>query len=754
MHTHSGLARAAALVISSIALAGSAAAVDTHVWQQDDPSEFTRGTIKNLSVRSDGRLTVAPVFKELADLATPYLWAVVEDSKGTLYCAGGAPTGATTKLFAVTPAGKVRTTAELSGLEIHALAVDREDRVYAATSPDSKIYRIAGDGKPEVFYDTKAKYVWAMAFDGAGNLYIATGDQGIIYRVAPDGKGSEFFRTDETHARSMIVDAKGNLIVGTEPGGYVLRITPQGKSFVLFQSGKREISAVAQHGGMLYAAATGGRPVVPAPPVPAPATPAPASPQTGLKTALTIQQQPAAQAAPPPSLSLLAGGGPASGGSELYRIDQDGFAEKIWTSATDVVYALGFDAEGKPLLGTGNRGVVYRVDSPTVSTQLVVAPPKQVTAFASGRNGGLYAVTGNVGKLYAMGPGCEKSGTLESDVLDAHSFAYWGKAHLLSDLNGGKAEISTRSGNVSRPQKNWSDWTPVEMTPGGGAVNSPPARFLQYRLTLSASDAGRSPSVRTVQLAYLPKNIAPVVRTVEVEDANYKASATPNFLERNTTASGSPASLTLPPLGQSRRTPPPGAVQAAAGLTVQYAKGYLTARWDANDENSDSLIYRVEIQGKGESVWRLLKDKIQDRHFSFDGSAFADGEYVLRVTASDEPSNIPKEALTGSLASDPFTIDNTPPQITSSPVVTENSHTVIRFSAKDALSWIDKAEYSVNGAEWVLVEPKNRVSDSQQLDYELRLPRSTDDKGEKVVAVRVFDENDNEAVTRFVVPAR
>ena len=90
MRIYSGPMRAAALVICSIALAGSAAAVDTHVWQQDDPSEFTRGTIKNLSVRSDGRLTVAPVFKELADLATPYLWAVVEDSKGTLYCAGGS----------------------------------------------------------------------------------------------------------------------------------------------------------------------------------------------------------------------------------------------------------------------------------------------------------------------------------------------------------------------------------------------------------------------------------------------------------------------------------------------------------------------------------------------------------------------------------------------------------------------------------------------------------------------------------------
>jgi hypothetical protein len=244
------------------------------------------------------------------------------------------------------------------------------------------------------------------------------------------------------------------------------------------------------------------------------------------------------------------------------------------------------------------------------------------------------------------------------------------------------------------------------------------------------------------------------VRAVEVEDANYRASATPNFLERTMTASGSPTSLTLPPLGQQRKAPTPGAAEAGTGLTVQYAKGYITVRWNATDENDDSLIYRVEIQGKGESVWRLLKDKIQDKHFSFDGSAFADGHYVLRVTASDEPSNTPGEALKGSLTSDPFTIDNTPPQITPGPVATENNQTVIRLTAKDALSWIDKAEYSVNGADWLMMEPKNRVSDSQQLDYELRLPRAADDKGEKVVAVRVFDDDDNEAVARFVVPAR
>ena len=85
--------------------------------------------------------------------------------------------------------------ADLDALEIHAIAVDSKDRVYAATSPDGKVYRITGNGKPEVFYDPKAKYIWAMAFDSKGDLFVATGDQGEIHRVTPDGKGKVFFKT-------------------------------------------------------------------------------------------------------------------------------------------------------------------------------------------------------------------------------------------------------------------------------------------------------------------------------------------------------------------------------------------------------------------------------------------------------------------------------------------------------------------------------------------------------------------------------
>lgn len=731
MHKHSGLFRAAAFVAFAVA-PSLCLAVDTHVWEQSDQADFAGGTPKNLSIRSDGHITLAPQFKELDSTGVPYLWAVAQNSKGTLYYAGGAPTGATAKVFELPPNGKPHTLAQISGLEIHALAVDPQDRVYAAVLPDAKIYRIDESGKPQLFFDPKCKYIWSMLFDRGGNLFVATGDSGLIYRVTPDGKGSKFFDTEETHARSMILDHDGNLIVGTEPGGLVLRITPKGESFVLYQAAKREVTAVAEHDGVLYAAAVGSKTAAPSvtgpPPVlpskPAAITPA-GTPQSGT---------------PPPSLPPAIGSLSAavSGGSEFYRIQKDGFAERIWSSNSDLVYAVAFDATGKPLLGTGNKGVIYRIDSDQLSTALLNAPPTQVTAFLQGKNGMIYASTGNVGNLYSIAPHIENSGTLQSDVLDAHDFAYWGKVHITSNAHGGGVAIETRSGNLNNPENNWSPWTKIAVTTLGGQIQSPPARFLQYRLTLTCASGGDSPDVSVVDVAYLPKNIAPKVGPIEMAPFNYRQPPASSALERSVTPSGSPTTLTLAAVGQRRSGISSAGLEPSGSATLQYSKGFVTARWSASDVNGDPLEYKVELRGKNDTLWRMLKDKLQERYYAFDTAAFPDGEYVVRVTASDAPGNTPANTLSSSLESDPFTIDNTPPEITNVVMTPAFS-----FTAKDALSWIDKAEYSVDGGEWLLLTPINKVTDSQTLSY------SFPTQSGHTIAIRVFDEDDNVVVKQF-----
>ena len=712
----------------------TAFATQTRTWSESSFSDFEKGNLRNLSLRSDGVLTLAPKFQELYDSSSAYLWCLARDSKGNLYTGGGP--GA--KLYRISPKGEKKTLAELDGLEIHAIAVDSRDRVYAATSPDGKIYRIASAGKPEVFYDPKQKYIWAMAFDSHGNLFVATGDQGDIYKVAPDGKGSVFFKTDETHARSMALDAHDNLIVGTDPGGLVIRVSPAGEGFILYQMSKKEVTAVAvARDGAVYAAAVGTKPAGSSFPASTPSSPPAAGTSTSGSTggAVTITVRPAA----PPPASMGGASATVAGGSELYRIDPSGSPLKLWSNSQDIAYALAFDAAGHPLLGTGNKGYIYRIDSPTLYTALINAPPTQVTALVDGPGGALYAVTGNVGKVYQVGPGLEQKGTIESDVFDGGFHSLWGRLEFHGTRNGGSISITTRSGNLDNPRKNWSAWSNPVSDPKGGRVNSPAARFAQWKATLTAGSSG-SPELEEVDFAYLPQNMAPRIEQVEITPPNYRFPAAQP-------SSSNAQTINLPPIGKRSQSPSSLSIDSSSA-SMQAAKGWLGARWTATDENGDSLIYKVEIRGIHEKQWKLLRDKIHDKQMSFDSTAFPDGEYLLRVTACDQPSNPPDESLTTQMVSDPFLIDNTPPVISDLSVTRQSNGLAVRWKAADALNSIKKAEYSLDGGDWTIAAPQGKLSDSPALEYRLELKDVP--AGEHTVAVRVTDEYDNRATSKTV----
>ncbi len=722
-----------------LALVCPALCVSPETWRQSEFADFEKATLKNVSLRSDGRLSLAPAFTELLDSSLPYFWSLAEDSKGNVYAGGGGPGNPGARVYVIPPGGKGRVFADLDALEVHALAVDRADRVYAATSPDAKVFRIGADGKPELFYDPIAKYIWAMVFDAKGNLYVATGDQGLIHRVAPDGKGSVFYRTEETHARSLAIGTKGDLIAGTEPDGLVIRVSPEGKGFVLYETPKREVTSVTvASDGTVYAAAAGNKlPTSPAPQVPmiaAPAVPAAAGPQAPMPVQTPV-------AAPPPP-SMVPMQPPMAGGSELYRVDPDGYASRVWSHAQAIAYAVVLDDQNRPLIATGNKGAIYRVDSEVMSTLLVSATPKQVTGLLAGRQRSIYAATGNIAKVYRLGPDLEREGTIESDVLDASLFSLWGRLIYTGAADQGLLRFETRSGNLDRPRQDWSPWAPVKLDTDGGRVTSPSARFLQWKLTLTAQAANRSPSVDAVSVIYLPRNVPPVIQQIEMTAANYRFPAQALTITPSRT-------LTLQPMGRARRPTTPVPMAESGILTMQYEKGQIGARWLASDENGDDLVFKVEIRGSQETEWHLLKDKIKERHLSWDSTAFPDGEYRIRVTASDSPDNPPGQELTAQLAGPPFLIDNSPPEIAGLTATRSGARLEARWRAKDAYSCLQEAEYSLDGGDWFVVEPTTKVSDSQQHDYVLTLTGLT--PGEHTLAVRVTDDYDNQTVAKAIV---
>jgi methionine-rich copper-binding protein CopC len=88
------------------------------------------------------------------------------------------------------------------------------------------------------------------------------------------------------------------------------------------------------------------------------------------------------------------------------------------------------------------------------------------------------------------------SGTFTSSVFNAGRIATWGLASWTATLPAGTTiTVQTRSGNTATPDSTWSAWTDVS---NGGTVASPAGQYLQYRVVLSSTTAGATPTLLDV----------------------------------------------------------------------------------------------------------------------------------------------------------------------------------------------------------------------------------------------------------------
>jgi WD40 repeat protein len=730
----------------------------TRGWEQSKFDDLVKGTASGVAIRSNGGLELAPSFKLLYSTPSTFIWAVAADDAGNVYAATGSPA----RVYRITPDGKSTIIFEPQELQVQALRVGSGGLVYAATAPDGKVYKIehkpsskseatknetkSGDNATKdssklaldaswtssEYFAPGTKYIWDLALDKSGTLYVATGDRGEIYKVTSKGEHSLFFKSDETHIRALALDAQGNLIAGTDGSGLVYRISPSGEGFVLYSAPKKEITALAiDRDGNIYAAGVGEKhagsgAAAGGPSIVIPMTPSPSA-------VSGIQSPGAAPVSPTPITSFPAPGGGASGGSDIYRIAADGSPSRVWTSHEDIVYALAFDSHDKLLAGTGNRGHVFSIDGQDDFTDLLKAPASQVTGFAKAPGGGLYATSSNLGKIFVLGPGPETEGSYESDVFDAKIFSRWGRVEFRGT---GNVDLLTRSGNVDNPDRNWSPWKSVDLS-RDAEMGVPAARYAQWKAVLHAGSA--KPSVDTVTLNYLPKNVAP-----EIEDVSVQVGVRYQPLPKS---SASNVSIDLSGGAVTHFDSP---------VPSSHDRDAVGVKWNAHDENDDQLVYSVYYRGDGQTRWLLLKDEITDKAYSFDASLLPDGGYTIKVVASDAPSHSPGEALTASRESRRFEVDTTPPRIENLAASPENNQIHVRFRAEDGFSTIKRAEYSVDAGDWKYVEPVGQLSDSKMEDYDFKvaLEAAKDAGAEHVVVVRVYDKYDNMGAAKTVLKGK
>src|SRR5215472_16781704 len=544
-----------AILVCLLAVSGlSAAGADgeqTRFWRETSSSQFEKGTAKGVAIRSDGELAPAPKFESFADPNLAYVWALRLDLHGRHYAAGGS----NAKVLRFDDAGKSTAVFESSELAAQAIVFDAADNLYVGTSPDGKVYKVTPDGNKKVFFDPKTKYIWALAVDSKGALFVATGDSGQIFVVTPDGGGKLFYQSRERHARSLSFDSKGNLLVGTEPDGLVLRVeitrkgsstVPEaGASFVLCETNKSEVTSLVQDkDGHIYAASVGDKQRLPPGPRFLPGSaPQPGPPVISQGAVISPSQQ------APQQISAFAFPPVATaGGAEVVKIAPDGSPETLWTSRDNFVFALGFSAGAKLLLGTGNMGNLIELEGNDLYSSVANTASSQVTSLVSAPGGKVFVATANPGKIFVLGPGYETNGTFESDAFDAKIFSHWGRLTWWGE-NGtmqGNVAFYVRSGNTSSPEDNWSPWAGPYKDSGSEAVGCPPARFVQWKAVFlnGIGDQGGIPRVSWVSLAYLPKNVAPVIDDIVIQNPGVRVMGFP--MPSNNPGIAVPAPLRMP----------------------------------------------------------------------------------------------------------------------------------------------------------------------------------------------------------------
>lgn len=709
--------------VSSLFLSIACIAAEPSIWSVNSRADVLKGDARGVSISQDGTISLGPKLTEVYKTGQSYIWSSVVDASGNVYLG----TGGDGKIFKVSVNGVGAQFADLAEMNVSALAIGRNGEIFAGTSPDGKVYRIDASGKAEVYFEAKEKYIWALAVLADG-LAVATGDGGKIFKVKAANASvdvSLLFDTSEIHIISLATDKQGNLYAGSDSNGIVMRFGADGKPFGLLDSPLREIHDLAVGpDGSVYALALGESASAPKPAADAAATPAAPENKT-----VTVDK-PAMPGTEPPVKSRY---DLSAAKSAVYRLLPDGNTDLIWASPTVVGFSIYAHQTGNGiLLGTSDKGRIYSIGNDGRETLALQTDANQISTIRTDGKS-LLATSSNQGSLFRFGPETVAEGTYDSAVLDAKATATWGRIWWRSS---GAVSVQTRSGNTEKTDETWSVWSAAFTQQSGGQIVSPKARYVQWRAVLRSSAVGSSLS--EVSLAFVARNIAPEILSINVLPTNVGLAANPPVqIDPNIELAGmDPITFGVP-----NANVPPRRV---------YQRGATSLQWTAEDRNGDKLVYDVFFKESGDIAFKPLRENLTDNFIAIDGQSLADGRYIFKVVARDSASNPLTLALAGERSTEPIDIDNTAPVVAAfgnGQIIGNKARFV--FDGTDAASYLTRAEFSVNGGAWRSVYADDGISDSQRERYTIEIP--VEANGEYAVTIRVYDVNGNSGNARQVV---
>jgi len=695
-------------------LAGAVSAwakLDT--WRQEGATAFAKHHREHVVISDQGHARLGQALLPTGPLAAERVWDLARASDGTVFAA----TGDAGKVFRQSTKEGAAWTVALDAADTQALslAATPDGKVYVGTGPGGQVIEVTDPQHPASRPDPKVQYIWDLAADAQGNLFAATGPAGQLWKRSRDGKWSLVFDSKANHLLCVALAPDGTVYAGSDGEGLVFRINREGKVSVLYDAPQSEIrTLLLAPDGSLYAgtaAESGGGGGSRASSL---FSLRDDGQEPGERTAIPVSgtdrgEQPGRQskgAQPPPA---AAGGKPAApkppaagsaapkpvspGDNAVYRIDTDGVTREIFRVKA-LIFALCWSGD-RLLVGTGPDGQLYEVrDRALESTPLAKLDNGQILSLLAKPDGEILLGTGDPGTVVRLASGFVGQGELVSEVYDTKFLSRFGALTWRADLPAGTSvAVQARSGNVGEPDETWSAWSAEQTDPAAARAESPPGRFVQYRVKLSTRDPQRTPELSSVSLSFRSGNLPPEINRLEIPD-----------------------------------------VSTADGTTRQTR---LTVRWDVSDPNDDELAYTVQVRKDGWPSWiSLTETPISEKTYSWDTTAFPSGYYRLRLGVTDRPSNSPDDAITRERESPSFIVDHEPPQVQVTP---REKKALIVLS--DNLTRVVKAEYALDGGLWTPLFPDDGLFDTLRERINVALPELK--PGVHLLMVRATDAAGN-----------
>ncbi|MBN1903454.1 hypothetical protein JW926_19205 [Candidatus Sumerlaeota bacterium] len=710
-------------------IAFSSLAATTKVFTEASFGDFSKGENKTSSLSSEGEISPAPAYESVWKGQDELTWRIIAAGRNTLYFC----TGNEGRIY-VMEKDKVELYCDLEEVAVFAAALDKNGVLYAGASPGGKIYRIPEKNTAQLFFETRQKYIWDIAFDKNDNLFAATGIEGKLFRIDPDGKGDTYYQATDKNLMDILIPENipdQSIYIATHDKGRIYRVAEKDKAFVLFDSGMDEIRALVEgEPGYFYAALNSLKAPSPATP-PSPKSEETKKPEESEESEGDGEESPEIETRL--ELPIITGKR-----STIVKLDISGYAWPVISPPESPIHSLIYDSEsGKLQAGIGEKGKLYQIEKPNKFTIVFATEEKYILSITRNEDF-LYLGTSQIPNIYKVTWKDRSKGEYVSPVHDAKTAVKWGRIRFEGDApDGAEIKFTTRSGNTEEPDKTWSDWEKQKSFDDKQAqIASPIARFFQYKLLLSGKDTKAVPMIKKVESYYIPPNQAPLIDKIEI--APMGKSHPPKMPPKEKSDDKSDE--------ENSKTDNSSSIDATAHSNQKKLK----ISWKARDPENDKLQFDLFFKGDEENLWKEIEKKIDKPLFLLSTEPLPDGRYRIKLVASDLPSNPKNTALETEGLSDPFVIDNTPPELVKELTFDRDKNSItIHTEARDAHSIISAAQYSINADEWFRVNPEDEIFDSRNESFSFVIKDMKEE--EALITFMATDAEGNTLIEKLLI---